>query len=224
MTTVAVPTMEVTPQFASYLDVQNDVRPWLEMGTTPEPKIDTKLQLVTSAICRRVQDYLGKPVAKTEFFQRLSGWPGNNGAVLMLPYYPVLEVLRVVEFRGTAGPYVLTEQTPENNAGNSETFQIEPLSGTLIRTFIANMQRPWFPGSKNIEVTWTAGYNPVPPDIKIATLEYIKKFWDSTQQASRSGGQSAAALGYQGQTTPSTAGLWGELARTLDMYEQQGMG
>ena len=64
--------MEVTPQFAPYLDVQYDVRPWLEMSTTPEPKIDTKLLLVTNGICRRVQDYLGNPVGQTTFFQRLS--------------------------------------------------------------------------------------------------------------------------------------------------------
>jgi hypothetical protein len=221
--TAETPTLEVTPQFASYLDVQDDVRPWLQLSDTPEPVIDRKLQITTSAICLRVQNYLGKPLGETEFFQRFSGWPGNNGAILMLPYYPVTKIVRVVEYRGSSGPYVLVEQTPEENQGSSETFQIKPLTGMLIRTFMGNLQRPWFPGSNNIEVTWRAGYNPVPDDIYMATLEYIKRWWDSTQQSSRSP-QPAGALGYSGPVTPTMAGAWGDLERTISLYEQTGMG
>ena len=89
-----------------------------------------------------------------------------------------------------------------------------------IRTFTGNIQRPWFPGSKNIEVTWTAGYDPIPADIKLATLDYIKRWWDSTQQSARKG----APAGALGDAGPSTAGSWGDLQRTLDTYAQQGMG
>jgi hypothetical protein len=220
---MTTPNLEVTPQFASYLDVTNDVIPWLQLQSSPEDAQLKKLELTTSAICGRVQRYLGKPLAEIEFFQRLSGWPGFNGAVLALPYYPITQVIKIVEYRGTAGPFELVEQTPEENQGASETFQVEPLSGMLIRTFQGNLQRPWFPGSKNIEVTWKAGYNPLPDDIVMATLEYIKKWWDSTQQGSRSP-QPAGALGYQGPVTPTMAGAWGELERTLALYEQQGMG
>jgi len=217
------PTMEVTPEFKPYLDITDDVRPWLQLPEGPEPIIDAKLRRVTNAICRRTQNYLGRALAPLRYFKRFSGWPGANGAVIMLPFVPVLKVLHVVEYRGSTGRFELAEQTPETGQGNSETFQIEPLTGALVRTFMGNLQRPWFPGSKNIEVEWEAGFNPIPEDIELATLEYIKKWWDSTQQSSRVAPQ-AAALGYGGEVTPNTAGAGGELQRTLDTYLQQGIG
>lgn len=213
-----VPQKESVPEFEAYLDLIDDVLPWLQLSTEPEPGRDMKLELVLNGVCRRAQNYLGRAIAPITYFKRFSAYPGST---LMLPYYPVTEMIRVVEYRGQSGPFELKEQTPEHQY--TESFQLEPLTGAVIRVFQGLVPRPWFPGSKNIEITWKAGFNPVPDDIKLATLEYVKKWWDSTQQGSRSV-QPAAQPGYQGDVTPTLAGVWGELQRTLDLYVQQGMG
>lgn len=95
----------------------------------------------------------------------------------------------------TAG-YILAEQTPSNQgAPGQQVFQCDRINGTLIRSFQGLIQRPFFPGLRNVEVTWTAGYNPVPPDIKFATLKLIKHYWNCEQQASASVPRPAGATG-----------------------------
>lgn len=82
--------------------------------------------------------------------------------------------------------YILQEQFPNaQGAPGAQMFQCDRVTGLLIRSFQGLIQRPFFPGLRNVEVWWTAGYNPVPPDIRFATLEMIKYWWANTQQASR---------------------------------------
>lgn len=83
-----------------------------------------------------------------------------------------------------ASGHVLALQTPQNQ-GNSDMFTLDAINGIIIRSYLGLLQRPTFPGLKNIEVTWTAGYNPVPRHWIMATKELVKYWWDNTQQASR---------------------------------------
>ena len=147
-----------------------------------------------------------------------------TGAYVQLPYYPVLSVQSVVEFWGSSGPHTLTEQTPASQGGQ-DCYQMDYLRGTVIRTFTGLVQRPWFPGSRNIEITWTAGYNPVPMQVKIATMELVKYWWVNTQQVSRSvqirGGEYDAP-------EQSSMALWpavpNRITAMLEVYEQVGIG
>ena len=175
---------EVQPAWQNYLDLNQDLLPWL-LAKPPIPAEEARLMTrVGGMACTWVQNYLARAVAPTTFFRRFSGWSGLNGTYIALPYYPVLEVKKVEEFWGISGPHVLTEQTPAKQ-GTSEMFQLVPLTGMLIRTFQGLVQRPFFPGSRNIEVTWVAGYDPIPDDIMVATLELAKHWWVNTFQAAR---------------------------------------
>jgi hypothetical protein len=214
---------ELTPQWVNYLDLQDDVKPYLQMSPGVASD-DTLLQDTLDVACTWVQNYLGRPVAPTEYFRRFNGMSGNMGAYLSLPYYPVIEVKKVIEYWGTSGPHELAEQTPSNQ-GNSEMFQLDPLRGILSRTFQGLVLRPWFPGARNVEVTWVAGYNPLPADIRRATLKLIAHEWRSEQQASRSAPAPAG-----GEFDPDTGmqmgfgGIPRDTYRYLEPYTQQGMG
>jgi hypothetical protein len=215
---------EVTPQWQNFLDLANDVKPYLQFGGVSVSETEnSQLQETIDMCCQWVQTYLGRPIAPTEFWRRFSGWTGMNGSSVMLPYYPVLEVKKVIEYWGSSGPHELTEQTPASQGGQ-EVFQLEPLTGRLIRTFTGLIQRPWFPGSRNIEVTWVAGYNPVPTTVRRATLELIAHWWRNTQQASRSG---PMPQGYDPEVA-AVAGMWAgvpnRVVNLLSPFEQQGIG
>src|ERR1700730_1275888 len=124
---------EETPSWQPYLDVANDVRPWLQFGDIPgEANLEAKLRLITEAACYRVQNYLGKPITPTLFARRFSGWSGFNGAIIPLPYYPILKVVKAVEWWGVSGPHEVLEQTPAEQVG-AEAFQIDNTHGYLIR-------------------------------------------------------------------------------------------
>ena len=73
-------------------------------------------------------------------------------------------------------------------------------------------------------MTWTAGYNPLPADIKRATMLMIKERWNQEQQASRSA--RPAGSGYQDMPQQEAPGfsVRGEVQRMLEPYLQIGVG
>jgi hypothetical protein len=204
----------------NYVDLDNDVKPWLQIPPT-DITVDYRLQLLTDMTCQWAQGKLGQPVAPTQFDRRFNGWSGWNGAYIELPYYPVLEVTSVIEYWGGSGPHVLSEGTPTNQV---DGYQMDYQRGQLIRVFPGLVQKPWFPGSRNIEVVWTAGRNPIPADLKVATLEMIAHWWRNTQQmaAIRSG----PSPDYDPEQIAS--GLWQgtplRITALLDGYQQVGIG
>ena len=206
--------------WGSFVDLDADVRPWLQIPLTAPAKNDYQLQLLTDMTCQWVQRKLGQPIAPTQFTRYFDGWSGWNGAFIELPYYPVLEITSVIEYWGTSGPHVLTESTPTNQV---DGWQCEYLNGSLRRVFPGLVEKPWFPGSRNIEISWTAGSNPIPPDIKVATLEMIKHWWTNTQQQA---GNRPTATEYHPEVV--AAGLWQgtplRITALLDSYAQIGIG
>lgn len=174
--------VESVPEWATYLDLAADVKPYLQFPATDTAQ-DQLLQDTADAACWWVQDYLGRPIAPTTFARRFTNF---NAAYLTLPYYPILEMISVTEWWGANGPQTLTQQIPENQ-GSQNVYQLDALRGTLTRSFTGLIGRPWFPGLGNIEVAWVAGYNPIPRTVILATKELIAYWWRNTQQASRSG-------------------------------------
>ena len=170
----------------NYVDLYEDVLPWLQIPTTgnaaPSASDLQKMQLIVDMTCQWAQRKISNPIAPTGFYRRFNGWNGWNGAYVELPYFPVLSIVSVVEYWGLGGPHYLSEQTPEHDI---DGFQLDPLRGKIIRVFPGLVQRPWFPGSRSIEVQWVAGYNPVPADWKVATLEMIAHWWHMSQQTQR---------------------------------------
>lgn len=214
-------------QWQDYVDVVGDVLPWLQLKTDwsdlggEYAPLSQNLVLLTSMCCDWVQETLGKPIAPTTFTRRFDGWSGWNGAYIELPYYPVNQVVSVTEYRGAAGAFVLLESTPTQQ---EDGYQVSPEQGRLTRVFPGNIQKPWFPGSRNIEVTWVAGYTRIPPRMKVGTLELIAFWWRNHMQQSalRAGG---AVNEYDGPlATGDMAGTPDIILDTLFPNEQVAMG
>lgn len=217
-----------TPQWPTFLDLDLDAKPYLMY---PENKTDQDpvLQLLLDAACQWVQDWLGRPIGATEFYRRFDGWAGWMGSIIMLPYYPVLQVVNITEWWGLSGPHVLVEQTPEAQYGvgqtqiGNNTYQIDPVEGKIIRTFPGLVQRPFFPGSRNIEITWIAGYNPIPPQVRLAALELFTWWYRNTQEDPRM----ATRVGPYGGAGQGEHDLWpavpNRVTVMLEPYTQQGM-
>jgi hypothetical protein len=165
------------PRWLDYITVK-EADGWMQTSLTDGSPDWQALEMLVSMACTAVQQKLGRPVAVTSFQYRFDGWSSWQGAYLMLPYYPVLEIASVVEYRGTS-PYTLTESLLD---AQTDGWQCEYPVGRLTRIFPGNVQKPWFPGSRNIEVEWKAGYQPIPPDLRVATLELVKHWWFNTRQ------------------------------------------
>lgn len=136
---------------------------------------DPLLALIITAACDYVEQAAG-PVMPTSYVERHDGWGGET---IMLRHTPVLSVAYVIEYRSTGGPLTLPESTPTNSV---EGYQLDHRIGEVIRVFQGNWPRTFFPGSQNIEVSYTAGYSTPPATITQAALELIAHWWRQGHQ------------------------------------------
>lgn len=205
----------------NYCDIAHDVLPYLQIpsGTLSSDRLNT-LSLVVDYVCQISQQLRGGPIAPTQFFGRFDGWSGWNGAYIVLPYAPILAVQQVAEWWGTSGPNYLSEQTPESQVWG---YNIDARHGILTRVFPGLVQMPWFPSARGIEITWTAGYNPVPSMFKLPALEIIAEWWRETQQASRSGPRPASAGNIIDVATDTYPGLPVRVKAAFEGTQQVGM-
>lgn len=168
-----------TTQWASYIDLEEAVE-YLQLETALSQSEQTKLQRYIDSACTTAQTRAGRPLCPTQFKEREDGW---SGAEIMLRYSPFLELVLCREWQSSGGWVTLPESTPDNPV---EGVAIDYATSELTRTFAGySWPRPFFPGKRNIEITYVAGFNPLPPDIWEATQELIAWKWRNTQQATR---------------------------------------
>ena len=200
---MALTNPQSTHTWATYLDF-NEVVSYLQFDATPTGADQTKLQRFIDGACTQAQGPGGanRPLCPTRVHERHDGW---SGEFIMLLFSPVLELVSCQEWQSSGGMITLAESTPESP---TEGVQVEYDTGRLMRTFSGySWPRPFFPGHRNVEVTYTAGFNPLPPDVWEATMELIAWKWRNSQQATRTsplrineydGGASAADGLYPG--------------------------
>lgn len=191
----------VTSQvWSDYIDPA-EAAAYLQMPSTPTGPTLTILQRVISAACSWAQNYCNRPVAPTEFRERHDGWGGDT---IMLKQSPFLKLVSATEWQSVGGPIELLESTPDNPI---DGVQINYATSQLTRVFAGySWPRPYFPGRRNIEVIYIAGFNPIPPDLWIGTMELVAWWWRNTQQASR--GPIIRRGEYDPGETSSDNGLW----------------
>jgi hypothetical protein len=218
-----------TPQWSPIIDRDSDLKPFLQY---PREKTDQDevLDLLASSASDWINSYLGRPIAPTKFTERFDGWAGWTGSIILLPYYPVLEVVSVLEYWGLSGPHSLVEQTPANQYGvgytagspSQGTYQLNPRIGEIRRTFPGLVQKPFFPGSRNIEITWVAGFDPIPGQVKFAALELASHWYRSSQE------QEEIHYGPGGGGGSGRDDLWpavpNRVTMLLESFTQQGIG
>jgi len=200
-------------QWTTYLDMP-EVLQWLQFTSAPIPGSNESnlLQRLIDSACCIAQDIAGRPLAPTTFYERHDGW---SGEYIQLHYSPVIQVLQCQEFQSTGGFIQLTESTPQNPG---EGIQIDYRTGQIMRTFAGySWPRPFYPGSRNIEVTYVAGYDPVPHNVWMATVNLVAYWWRNWYQASRTFTKTPA-----GSNQQATVELWpgvpDEIAEVFESY------
>lgn len=169
-----------TRQWATYIDISEALQ-YLQINTALNTQQQSMLQRYVDSACTQAQNRGGRPFGPSEFKERHDGW---SGEYIQLRYSPFLKLIQCREWQSSGGFVELPESTPENPV---EGIQVDYATSMIMRTFSGySWPRPFFPGHRNVEVTYLAGFDPVPPDIWEATMELIAWKWRNTQQASRS--------------------------------------
>lgn len=169
--------------------------------TAAVPSLATRSDLaaLVSAASQAVERYCGRTFERATLTETHDG---RNRSRLWLRRRPIVSVASVT-INGTA----LDNTT-------SDAWVFHPATGELRRGngHEAEQFAAWFPwGLQNIVVTYTGGYNPIPADVKHATILWARHLADAAQTggmiASESIGDYSYSLGPGAQQAASAAAL-----------------
>jgi len=134
-----------------------DVKAWLQTGTAPFPATDDALlaRLITAA-SGFIQTWLHRPIPSADWLEVRDGTGGQR---LVLANVPVTAVLSL-----TIDGLPIPPAPPDGGFGPGYTVTATELA---LRGFVFT-RRP-----QNVIVTYTAGYESVPPDIAQACIELV---------------------------------------------------
>jgi hypothetical protein len=151
----------------------DDVRAYLNLPNTLD---DTELRSFISAAVGLIEDLIGPivPVTVTETFD-------GGGRQISLRTTPVISVQTVTE-RMAQSTYTDTLDDAAGGSFHSYGYQLD---GETITKQMSGFPVAFFPGRRNVAVTYTAGRSSLSPKLQKAIAEQVRHLWQ-TQQGSRS--------------------------------------
>ncbi len=200
-----------TRQWATYIDL-DEAQQYLKLHEALSAGREALLQRFIDSACTQAQNRANRPLGPNTFRERHDGW---SGEYIMLRWSPFLGLVKATEWQSTGGPINLPECTPETNV---EGIQIDYATSRVMRTFGYNWPKPFFPGSRNIEITYQAGFNPIPPDIWEATMELIMWKWRNSQQPARTEVLAGSDFSDTGASDGLFPGMPNRIAEVFDTY------
>lgn len=153
---------------------------------------DTEIQRYVDGADAVVEDIVG-PVNVAAFDEWYDGGYGD----IVLRHWPVTEITAVTEYSGASPTDLTVAASPDLLVDTSYVFD-QP-TGILYRR-TASGTRNFADGSSNIRVQYTAGRSPVPANIKLAALEFIRHNYQLSQQG---GSPTYGGAGEEGPWVPS---------------------
>lgn len=168
-------TQFATPPDDAAIVTLADVKTFMRIPST-DTSYDAELTNLTFVATDMIERFINRPVVpKAMPIERHDGWVGDT---IMLWYSPVSSITYVHEvFAGTIN--VLSESTPSNPI---DGYQLEARTGRLVRVFTGGFPRQWYPGSRNIEISYSVGFNPIPPTLWQAGRELVKHIFAQGEQ------------------------------------------
>jgi len=199
-------------QWTTYLDMP-EVLAWLQFTDAPAPGSNQSglLQRLIDSACCIAQDIANRPLCPTTFQERHDGW---SGEYIQLHYSPIIQLVQCQEWQSTGGFIQLPESTPQSPV---EGVQVDYRTGQIMRVFAGySWPRPFYPGSRNIEVTYVGGYDPVPHNVWMATVNLVAFWWRNWYQASRTFTKGEAPR--QSATVDTWPGVPNEIAQVFESF------
>lgn len=140
---------------------------------------DTELQGFVEAITAVVESITG-PIAATSYTESIDG----GESTIALRHLPVVSVTSITEYQGN-NAVTLTEATTPAGATSGLNYSLDKATGVITRLSGPGWAYPFFVGTRNIVVTYTAGYATAPANVRLAALELIRENWTQSKNGGR---------------------------------------
>jgi hypothetical protein len=177
---------------------------------------DTELQGFLDAALVEIGKRAGDITTGTTWTETYDG----GDISIYLRHVPVLTVTSVTEHIGNI-TYNLTNQPPGSSVDWLGYSIEDAANGKIVRRSAAGQPYRFTAGSGNVTVTYTAGRVTLPGNLRLATLELVAHWWQSSQQTSSQAlGGAIGGNSYDGVST-MPGSTFGIPYRILDMLEQE---
>ena len=176
-----------------------------------QPKDDARLNVLIPSVSQLIKTYCGNSFvdfyssAKTETLN--IDW---NTHIIQLTESPVNAITSVQERDSYSGVYsTLTTGAYE--------YYLSTSTDSIFRTNSGGYQS-WPTGAGAVKVIYTAGYSPIPGDLKLAVLDLISYYLKNEHKLRQS--IAGASLQNQGSSTQTgNVGFPDHIKRVLDLYK-----
>jgi hypothetical protein len=169
-------------------------------------KDDTRLEFLISSVSQLVKTYCG--TSFTEYFEEPKVELFNidwNTHIVQLTESPVVAVDSVEERDGYTSSY--------KELGATE-FYVDPLTDSVLRTSGGNSYRSWPRGPGAVRVTYTAGYEEVPSDLKLAVIDLVHYYFKDEYKERKTIGSSSI------ENFADSVDFPAHIKRVLDLYRE----
>jgi len=174
------------------------------------PKDDLRLNHIIPSVTQLVKTYCGNSIidyyntAKVETFS--FDW---NSSLLQLTESPVLTVTSVEERPDFSSDYITLE---------ASDYYVDTNTDSIIRVSSTGQHKPWKLGPGSVRVTYTAGYEECPADLKLAVMDLITYYLKDEHKERRNLG--AASIQNQASTSQrNNVAFPDHIKRVLDLYK-----
>lgn len=179
---------------------------------------DAKINVIIPAVSQAVKTYCGTTIIdyystdKTEYFDITD----DMTYAIMVDESPLVSVSLVQERDSQSGSY--TTLITENSDGSGKYDYIVDLEKDSIFRTTSTADKVFPKGRKAVKVTYRAGYNSTPEDLKLACFDLVKYYLKDERKASLT--ISGAQVQNQISTTlRENIGFPDHIKRILDFYK-----
>lgn len=149
----------------------SDVKAWLQTGADPfPPRDDAMLARLITAVSTTIESWLARPLGLANWQEVRRGLGGDHPNRMVLAVTPVTAILSLS---------IDTLSIPPSPTVVTAGYQFTPTEIQLLGYCFARNSR--------VVVQYTAGYNPIPPDIQQTAIELVvRKYRERTRIAETS--------------------------------------
>lgn len=133
---------------------------------------DSRIEMLINACSSAIENFCRRTFNTTLYTDE--EYDGNNTRYINLENYPVSSISQV-----TVNGVVISSDQYKVKSKTGVLARVGPYPNTFTGLSMSRFNTVWNRGDANILVTYTAGYDVIPPDLEQACILYVMSFYKS---------------------------------------------
>jgi hypothetical protein len=174
------------------------------------PKEDLRLNHIIPSVTQLVKTYCGNSIIDFYTVDKVESFSIDwTSSLIQLTESPVRTVVSVEERDNFSAPYITL---------SSSDYYVDSNTDSVIRVTSAGQHKPWKTGPGSVRITYKAGYEECPADLKLAIMDLITYYLKDEHKERKT----LAGASVQNQASTSqrnNVAFPDHIKRILDLYK-----